>query len=298
MSIEDEIVKLKELITSDKSVEAIEFMKSIEERIFDGDLESKSKPEEISDYEFFVNIPEVKLIQWDENLYYRCLDNIKKATKTHPSYKDDKGESWYFEEDDTNCITIVNKVIVNSHIKKILLSLLDFQHLNSLSEEKFGKLEILKHITKNRSLVKTILKMPLFKDRVCINYGNNFINHKNKQILMLTRSITEEDLPTLQSEDMETKLKTENMERIDLKFSFHTLKKIDKDQYEFISGLNADAKLTLVPDYFYNNFLKETSRNICLFIKQLIEDPSNDKIYEEGYLKYKSYYDELITLLE
>ena len=298
MSLESELVKLKALIDSDLTLEAIKLSKEIEDKILDGILESENKKDENqSDYDYFCSFPEVKLINWDENLYFRCLDNIKRVLKHDFNEKSDNHESWYFEEDDTKMITTVHKMIINAPLKKILLVLLEFKHINNLMKDEVGIIKMLKTISPYRSIVNTLLNIPFpYKNRQCLNYGNTFINHELKQLLIFTRSLTKADLEEINCSEIE--VDSEEYEKLDMKFSYYTIKKLEDNKFELLCGLNADAKLSGIPDFICNSIIKNLSLNTGLKLKKIMEDQSYDSLYEQDYQDKKELYLKLIKIIE
>lgn len=297
MSLEAEVQKLNEITFKYDTVSAIQYMKEIEEKVLDGELNAENNQnKDLSDYEYFHQFPCVKLLSTDENLYFRCLDNLKKVHKKAPDDKENGIDSWYFVEDDSNIITTVHKFIIKAPLMRILNIIFEPMKLKSHVKD-LGNFDILKEISDYRSLVKARVKVGFgYTDRMSLNYGNTFLNSELKTALFLTKSLKSYQLSSINSEEI--KFDLEDCEEIDLKFSYYTVKKTKDGRYEVTTGLNGDAKLTGIPDFVCNKVVKAISYNISKLFKKLFEEKTMDKFYEGDYEKRKDLYDQIIKIIE
>ena len=67
-------------------------------------------------------------------------------------------------------------------------------------------------------------------------------------------------------------------------------KKIEENKFELLCGLNADAKLSGIPDFICNSVIKNISLNTGLKLKKIMEDESYDSLYEQDYQDKKEIY--------
>lgn len=294
MSLDAEIGILKNLIIKDDYVLAITKAKEIEEKIFDGDLESNLKKKDQSDYDYFMTSKEAKIIFYDEKLYERCLDNIKRTLKHFCNFKSEEIESWFFTEDDSSMITPIHRYVIDFPFKRILLTLLEHEVINEKCSEDLGFVTIDKLLTDLRSICSLNFRFPFpYKDRCCHNYGNTIFNPQLNHFLLITKSLnSDEDYQNLGVEPLKI---MDGFERIDIKFTFIMLRKLDDGKFEMVCGLNADAKLSGLPDVICNSILKEVSAKGPLRIIELMKDKSLDEKYESLYLRKKDHYDRMLA---
>lgn len=297
MSLDNEIQKLSNLIKQDDYLKAINLAKEIEEKIFDGDLETNLKKKEQTDYDYFMLSEEAKLIFWDEKLYERCLDNIRRIKKHQCSYKDSDRESWFFEEDDSTMITPIHRFIIDVPIKRLLLAILEVEVLNKYCSEDLGFITIDNLITEYRSICTTNFKFPFpYKDRTCHNYGNTIFNPNLKHFILFTKSLnSDEEFKNLGVEPLKLR---EGYEAVDVKFSFALISRIEGECFEMIIGLNADAKLSGLPDLILNSILKDISVNGPHRLIGLMKDKTLDAEYESIYQQKKAKYDRLLSYFD
>lgn len=297
MSLDAEISILKELVINDEYILAIKKAKEIEEKIFDGDLETDLKKKDESDYDYFTATKEVKIIFYDEKLYERCLDNIRRIIKHECNYKSTEIESWFFTEDDSSMITPIHRYVIDIPFKRILLTLLEHEIINEKCSDDLGFVSIDKLLTELRSICTLNFRFPFpYKDRCCHNYGNTIFNPQLKHFILMTKSLnSDEEFRNLGVEPLKI---SDGFERIDVKFTFIMLRKLDDGKFEMVSGLNADAKLSGLPDVICNSILKEASSKGPLRMIELMKDKSLDEKYEILYLKRKAYYDRMLAYFQ
>lgn len=298
MSLEEEIKKLTDLAYQlESTLPAIKYMKEIEEKIFDGELEATDKKDkDQADYDYFQTFPAVKLLTVDENLYFRCMDNLKKVHKKPADSNTDGIESWEFKEDDSNIITTVHRFSVKAPVLRLLQLLLETEKVNQLIEE-LGTVTTLKEINDFRVIIKTVFKIGMgYADRVTLSYGNTFFNEELKTLLVLTRSLQANELGQVNSED--AKYDKGDCEEVDMKFSYYSIRKLKDGRYEILMGVNSDVKLTGVPDFMANGLIKDISLKLAKVFKKLSDDKKVDKVMDGVYEKKKEMYDVSIKFLE
>lgn len=302
--IEDEVKTLRSYIFNSNPLEYIKKVKEIEDKIFDGECEAKdNKNEDLSDYEYFTQFKEVKIAQLEDNMFFRCIDNIKKAFNKNPDNTSENISTWEFYEDDSKTITTVGKINIYCSLKKILLVYLDLNNLNNILKDKIGSSIIIKNLSPFKSIVSSHLKMPFpYKDRYSVTLGNTFLDYDNKTIYLFSKSITPIEIEELfDIKDLKIKdssgnhVNYEDADIIDLKFNYISIKKVSTNSFELYLGTNANANLTGIPHLVANKIIKEIAKSTSLEFKKIMEDKSNDYLFEDYYTNNKNFFDNILA---
>jgi hypothetical protein len=79
-------------------------------------------------------------------------------------------------------------------------------------------------------------------------------------------------------------------------FGFFNIKCIDEETIEVINCYNVNPKVSVIPWFVLNTFLREISYYIMDDLKKQIEN-ADFSIYEERIKKNKNFYDEMINIV-
>lgn len=277
--LDDHIEYLDKLYKDEKVIEAFAYFKFLEEGIFSGDILFKSMDEEKSDYENFLAFPVISKINYDQNLYYRCIETYKNCFSKTPSEVKDGAKLWWIKEEDTKSMTTVGSVEIKASLLKCL-SILRDKDLN-IQTYNFESVDNIKILSHNRNITSTVVKLPSpFEKRQVVTYCIYF---KDEDSGVMMYKSSKEDAELFDYKDVST------LQEIKVNFGFSIFKRINDNLTSMITGSNIEYNLTGVPDLVMNNIIKELSQRGLSIYKKLMEDPENDKILEKKLIEDKDF---------
>lgn len=281
--LEDHIEHIEKIYQEDKIIESFSYFKFLEEGVFSGDITFKSIDEEKSDYENFLAFPVLTKVNYDSNLYYRCIETYKNCFSKPPSKILDDAKLWWINEEDTKSLTAVGSVDINASLLKCLYLLGD-QQSTLKTYDSFESISTLKSITSKRNISSTVVKLPSpFDKRQVLSYSVWF---KDGDSAVLMYKSVGEDSRLFDFKDN----RGSNIQEIKVNFGFYLFKPISEKKTNMICGSNIEYNLTGVPDLIMNNIIKEISIRGVSMNKSLMEDPENDKILEQNSEGSKDFY--------
>lgn len=284
--MEVNIKKAQEEFDKDQLLKAIEILKLAEDQLLSGECEFIDKSKEIEDdaYSYFINLPFVKETYKDNDFIYHLLDNYKKMTKRDPDRSHDGIDTWFMNEEKVNSITISGRVTIACPFFHMLAV---FKEIDLLQKtiSSFEELKVIKEITKTRWLARARIKMPLTvsnREVYILGYGI-FLTHENMVMIPIytpdDNQFTKELIP-----------EKSDYTRIDMKFGYYCVKYIDETHCELFSCFNVDPKVSMIPWFVLNGFIKEFGYYFMRDFRKAAEDEKLIDLYKERIEKNKDFY--------
>lgn len=242
--------------------------------------------------EIFKENSTVKTIYDDKELYDRSLDALKRIRSTPPDKSSNNIDSWFSYESDVNSLTIGSRTLIKCSLLKLLVILAEVD-LMSKFISRFESAVKLQEYSPFRWLVQARLKMPVtITNREVIILGFGCINPEDHTIFVPFRSVNKQYYSFIP-------LPNENPKflRIEILFGFFNIKYIDEETVEVINCYNVDPKVSVIPWFILNTFLRKISYYIMEDLKKQIEKV-DFKIYDERIAKNKEFYDKVIMTLK
>ena len=224
----------------------------------------------------------------DMDLVDRCWDTYNELiANSEPDREYNKVKTWFKHEQDFASITLCGKSLVNASFMEVIAVFGEIGLIGSYIDF-FEKLDIEKQFSNFRYMCQVNLKMPLFvKARDLIVMGLGITLSEEKTVILAMRSIIDEEF-------LGAKVPKESADyiRIVLNFGFYLITYVDDNHTELSLGLNVDPKVSVVPWFILNSFLKEVAYYIVNGFKDKIEKIDKTEYKKRRELR-KEFYDKI-----
>lgn len=235
------------------------------------------------------------LLDEDEILLNLSSKVLNKVNNSKPERDSGGIQSWFFEEEGINTITLCNKSIIKASCLHILSCVCELDLLKTAIKqlnkcEKFGEFSIL------RFLMTIQVNLPMMiSNREIIAFGFGSIDKSTKNLLIPFKSINPKikkycgvEVPAIDS----------NYKRIYIEFGFLNIKIIDDNTCEITQCVNVNPKVSLVPYFIINKVLKEMSYYITSDLIKHVETTMKEDVYEKRRKSNPTLYNRILKELE
>ncbi len=219
---------------------------------------------------------------------YAALNHIKTSA---PDRSKSGIDSWFSYERDVNTITIGAKTTIKCSLLKIIAILAEVDIMNKFVS-RFDSIVKLQEYSMFRWLVQIRLKMPFpVTNREMIAMCFGCVDPQERSIFMPFRSVSEQHYGLFQVPQED-----KNFLRIEIIFGFFHITYLDEETVQVINCYNVDPKVSLIPWFLLNTFLREISYYIMNDLKKHIEEV-DFAIYEERIKRNKKFYNHIIEMI-
>lgn len=198
-------------------------------------------------------------------------------------------DTWFKYEENINSITICGRTLIRAPILRVLAVLSEVD-LMSRSVDHFEEIKRIQNYSIFRWLLRIGIKMPpTFTNREVYAIGFGTIVPDTNTIIMPFRSINDKYYGFV------TPPEGPDYKRIEIIFGFFHIKYIDEEYCELSNCYNVDPKISIIPTFILNTFIKELSYYVLNDLRTQIENA--DPIYDERIKANPHYYGKAQSIL-